>query len=193
MKYDKRGKDLGRRHAYGPTMTVVFDEAATTADANSRKLDRILDILERELDGGKGRMSPTESLKAEIQAIMEQYQKDARRHGVNMGPDMPPEDYAARHPHRRRPAIEYSEQPYIRKDGRYGYGDAEDRVTIPGDLFEKTYMDAETMYAARNPHKNRGLKEKRATLPAKDSRRVMNIYEEAEAAYAARNPHKREK
>ncbi len=192
MKYDKRGKDLGRRHAYGPTMTVVFDEAPTTTDANSRKLDRILDILERERGGGRDRLSPTESLKAEIQALMEQYQKDARRHGVNMGPDMSPVDYGTRNPHRRRPAIECSERPHIRKDGRFEYENAEDRVTVPGDWFEKDYIDPETMYAARNPHKNRGQKGKRAPLPAKDSRRrTMNIYEEAEAAYAARNPHKR--
>lgn len=186
-----------RRHmAYGPTFVMTFDEdrARPSADADiSRKLDKILDALEREIKGD--RPTPQQSLEAAIAEIMEKYEGDARRQGINPSPEAPGMDYAAMNPHKRSPGIECSDRPHVRKDGRFGYENSEDRVTVPARFFEDSgpmtpCKEAEAAYAAMNPHKCRDKQP--ATRTARDSaRRPMSICEQCEAAYAARNPHKR--
>ena len=179
------------RKAYGPTLVMTFDEdrARPSADADiSRKLDKILDALEREIKGD--RPTPQQSLEAAIAEIMEKYEGDARRQGINPSPEAPGMDYAAMNPHKRSPNIECSDRPHIRKDGRFGYEDPEDRVTVPARVFERMCADAEAAYASMNPHKCRDKRP--ATRTARDSaRRPMSICEQCEAAYAARNPHKK--
>lgn len=187
---------LTRRAAYGPTFIVTFDEVKEMPSedaAISRKLDKILDVLEREIKGD--RPTPQQSLEAAIAEIMEKYEGDARRHGINPFPEAPGMDYAAMNPHKRSPGIECSDRPHIRKDGRFGYEDPEDRVTVPARFFEDSgpmtpCEEAEAAYAAMNPHKSRDKRP--ATRTARDgARRPMSICEQCEAAYAARNPHKR--
>lgn len=169
-----------RRAAYGPTFVVTFDEdrARPSEDAAlSRKLDKILHILEREIKGD--RPTPQQSLEAAIAEIMEKYDyaDELRRHGVNLTPEAIRRDYDA-------------ENPHMRKDGKFGYEGAEDRVTVPARKFERMCADTEAAYAARNPHKCRDKRP--ATRTARDSaRRPMSICEQCEAAYAARNPHKK--
>lgn len=180
---------LTRRAAYGPTFVMTFDEVKEmpSEDATiSRKLDKILDALERDTN----RPTPQQSLEAAIAEIMEKYEGDARRQGINPSPEAPGMDYAAMNPHKRSPGIECSDRPHIRKDGRFGYEDPEDRVTVPARVFERMCADAEAAYAAMNPHKSRDKRP--ATRTARDgARRPMSICEQCEAAYAARNPHKR--
>lgn len=147
--------------AYGPTFVMTFDEdrARPSADADiSRKLDKILDALEREIKGD--RPTPQQSLEAAIAEIMEKYENDARRQGINPFQEAPGMDYAAMNPHKRSPGIECSDRPHIRKDGRFGYEDPEARVTVPARFFQDSaimdpYKEAEAAYAARNPHKKR--------------------------------------
>lgn len=186
-----RRTDPRRHMAYGPTLVMTFDEdrARPSADADiSRKLDKILDALEREIKGD--RPTPQQSLEAAIAEIMEKYEGDARRQGINPSPEAPGMDYAAMNPHKKSPNIECSDRPHIRKDGRFGYEDPEDRVTVPARVFERMCADAEAAYAAQNPHKCRDKRP--ATRTARDSaRRPMSICEQCEAAYAARNPHKK--
>lgn len=182
---------LTRRAAYGPTFVMTFDEVKEMPSedaAISRKLDKILDALEREIKGD--RPTPQQSLEAAIAEIMEKYEGDARRQGINPSPEAPGMDYAAMNPHKRSPGIECSDRPHIRKDGRFGYEDPEDRVTVPARVFERMCADAEAAYAAMNPHKSRDKRP--ATRTARDrARRPMSICEQCEAAYAARNPHKK--
>lgn len=178
-----------RRAAYGPTFVVTFDEDKTRPSedaAISRKLDKILDALEREVKGD--RSTPQQSLEEAIAEIIKKYERDARRQGINPAPEALGIDYAAMNPHRRSSGIVCSEKPHIRKDGRFGYEDPEDRVTVPANAFEKRCADAEAAYASRNPHK---VKNKKSAAMVHDSvRRRMSICEQCEAAYAARNPHK---
>lgn len=187
----------------GPKLVMTFDEVKERpsdltfevvkekphADADiSRKLDKILDALEREIKGD--RPTPQQSLEAAIAEIMEKYEGDARRQGINPSPEAPGMDYAAMNPHKRSPDIECSDGPHTRKDGRFGYENSEDRVTVPARVFERMCADAEAAYASMNPHKCRDKQP--ATRTARDSaRRPMSICEQCEAAYAARNPHKR--
>ena len=187
----------------GPKLVMTFDEVKERpsdltfevvkekphADADiSRKLDKILDALEREIKGD--RPTPQQSLEAALAEIMEKYEGDARRQGINPSPEAPGMDYAAMNPHKRSPGIECSDRPHIRKDGRFGYEDPEDRVTVPARVFERMCADAEAAYASTNPHKCRDKRP--ATRTARDgARRPMSICEQCEAAYAARNPHKR--
>lgn len=185
-------RTVPRRHmAYGPTFVMTFDEdgARPSADADiSRKLDKIIDALEREIKGDCP--TPQQSLEAAIAEIMEKYEGDARRQGINPFPEAPGMDYAAMNPHRRSRDIECSDRPHIRKDGRFGYEDSEDRVTVPARVFEKMCADAEAAYDSMNPHKCRDKRP--TTRTARDSaRRPMSICEQCEAAYAARNPHKK--
>lgn len=182
---------LTRRAAYGPTFVVTFEvvKEKPHADADiSRKLDKILDVLEREIKGG--RPTPQQSLEAAIAEIMKKYEGDARRQGIDPFPEAPGMDYAAMNPHKRSSGIECSDRPHIRKDGRFGYEDPEDRVTVPARVFERMCADAEAAYSAMNPHKSRDKRP--ATRTARDSaRRPMSVCEQCAAAYAARNPHKR--
>ncbi|WP_443662828.1 hypothetical protein [Dysosmobacter sp.] len=192
----------------GPKLVMTFDEVKERpsdltfevvkekphADADiSRKLDKILDALEREIKGD--RPTPQQSLEAAIAEIMEKYEGDARRQGINPSPEAPGMDYAAMNPHKRSPVVECSDRPHIRKNGRFGYENSEDRVTVPARFFEDSgpmtpCEEAEAAYAAMNPHKCRDKQP--ATRTARDSaRRPMSICEQCEAAYAARNPHKR--
>ena len=79
----------------GPKLVMTFDEVKERpsdltfevvkekphADADiSRKLDKILDALEREIKGD--RPTPQQSLEAAIAEIMEKYEGDARRQGI---------------------------------------------------------------------------------------------------------------
>lgn len=192
----------------GPKLVMTFDEVKERpsdltfevvkekphADADiSRKLDKILDALEREIKGD--RPTPQQSLEAAIAEIMEKYEGDARRQGINPSPEAPGMDYAAMNPHKRSPVVECSDRPHIRKNGRFGYENSEDRVTVPARFFEDSgpmtpCEEAEAAYAAMNPHKCRDKQP--ATRTARDSaRRPMSICEQCEAAYAARNPHKK--
>lgn len=192
----------------GPKLVMTFDEVKERpsdltfevvkekphADADiSRKLDKIIDALEREIKGD--RPTPQQSLEAAIAEIMEKYEGDARRQGINPSPEAPGMDYAAMNPHKRSPGIECSDRPHVRKDGRFGYENSEDRVTVPARFFEDSgpmtpCKEAEAAYAAMNPHKCRDKQP--ATRTARDSaRRPMSICEQCEAAYAARNPHKK--
>lgn len=182
MKNTNKGAALPRRLVYGPTMTVVFDEDTTrpAVDAeNARKIDRILDTLERQIKGDAGRKSPKESLEQAIREIKNKYDyvDELRRQGVNLTPEAIRRDYDA-------------ENPHMRKDGKFGYEGAEDRVTVPKSAFEKACAESESAYASRNPHK--GTDKRPSAKAARDSaRRPMSIYEEVEAAYVARNPHKK--
>lgn len=180
--------------AYGPTFVMTFDEdrARPSADTDiSRKLDKILDALERDTN----RPTPQQSLEAAIAEIVKKYEGDARRQGIDPFPEAPGMDYAAMNPHKRSPGIECSDRPHIRKDGRFGYEDPEDRVTVSARFFEDSgpmtpCEEAEAAYAAMNPHKSRDKRP--ATRTARDSVwRPMSICEQCEAAYAARNPHKK--
>lgn len=174
------------------TFEVVKEKPHADADI-SRKLDKIIDALEREIKGD--RPTPQQSLEAAIAEIMEKYEGDARRQGINPSPEAPGMDYAAMNPHKRSPGIECSDRPHVRKDGRFGYENSEDRVTVPARFFEDSgpmtpCKEAEAAYAAMNPHKCRDKQP--ATRTARDgARRPMSICEQCEAAYAARNPHKR--
>lgn len=176
-----------RRAAYGPTFVMTFDEdrARPAADADiSRKLDRIIDALEREIKSNAGRKSPKESLEEAIREVQNKYDyvDELRRQGVNLTPEAIRRDYDA-------------ENPHMRKDGKYGYETPEDRVTVPARLMQDSARryrtvceEAENAYADRNPHKSK----RPTTRTARDSaRRPMTICEQCEAAYAARNPHKR--
>lgn len=187
---------------YGDVMPLtsvpVKDSARYTRDAapkrptmnadTRKKLGRVLDILERQLKDSPDQRTPQESLEDAIRSITEQYEREARRQGINPAPEAPSRDYAAMNPHRRSSGIVCSEKPHIRKDGRFVYEDPEDRVTVPASAFEKRCADAEAAYASRNPHKAKSKKS--AAMVHDSARRRMGICEQCEAAYAARNPHK---
>lgn len=172
-----------------PSVPVKVADAAPELDTDTRKkLGRVLDILERQLKDSPDQRTPQESLEDAIRSITEQFEREARRQGINPAPEALGMDYAAMNPHRRSSGIVCSEKPHIRKDGRFGYEDPEDRVTVPANAFEKRCADAEVAYASRNPHK---VKSKKSAAMVHDSvRRRMSICEQCEAAYAARNPHK---
>lgn len=133
----------------GPKLVMTFDEVKERpsdltfevvkekphADADiSRKLDKILDALEREIKGD--RPTPQQSLEAAIAEIMEKYEGDARRQGINPSPEAPGMDYAAMNPHKCR-------------DKRPATRTARDGARRPMSICEQ----CEAAYAARNPHK----------------------------------------
>lgn len=125
-----------RRAAYGPTFVVTFDEDKTRPSedaAISRKLDKILDALEREVKGD--RSTPQQSLEEAIAEIIKKYERDARRQGINPAPEALGIDYAAMNPHRRSSGIVCSEKPHIRKDGRLGM-----KIQRTASLFRRTHL-----------------------------------------------------
>lgn len=187
MSIKNKPAALPRRLVYGPTMTVVFDEdkARASVDENtSRKVDKILDAVEKMAGGSQSREKTLEDAIREITAA---YEKDMQRQSGGMDLEAPQVDYAAMNPHRRDNGLKCSERPHIRNARLLGYENSEDRVTVPASAFEKACAESESAYASRNPHKG---KESRATEAKDSARQPMSIYEEVEAAYAARNPHK---
>lgn len=180
---------LRRRMAYGPRFVVTFDEDKRTASnsmdaANIKKIDKILDAVEKMAGGSQSREKTLEDAIREITAT---YEKDMQQQSGGMDLEAPQVDYAAMNPHRRDNGLKCSERPHIRNARLLGYENSEDRVTVPASAFEKACVESESAYASRNPHKG---KESRATEARDSARRPMSIYEEVEAAYAARNPHK---
>lgn len=128
---------LTRRAAYGPTFVMTFDEVKEMPSedaAISRKLDKILDALEREIKGD--RPTPQQSLEAAIAEIMKKYEGDARRQGIDPFPEAPGMDYAAMNPHKSR-------------DKRPATRTARDSARRPMSVCEQ----CAAAYAARNPHK----------------------------------------
>lgn len=172
---------------YGPGIVFTVDEVSkkpAVDAATVQKVDKILDAVEKMAGGSQSREKTLEDAIREITAA---YEKDMQRQSGGMDLEAPQVDYAAMNPHRRDNGLKCSERPHIRKDGRFGYENSEDRATVPASAFEKACAESESAYASRNPHKG---KESRATEARDSARRPMSIYEEVEAAYAARNPHK---
>lgn len=176
-----------RRTAYGPGVVVTFDEDKRTAPrsvdaANIKKIDKILGLVEQMLKRELAQQPRAKSLMEEIEDLAAMYERDARQQGINPFPEALGRDYDA-------------ENPHMRKDGKFGYETPEDRVTVPARLMQDSARryrtvceEAESAYAARNPHKSG----RNTAGTARDSaRRPMTICEQCEAAYAARNPHKR--
>lgn len=183
MKNVNRGAALPRKFAYGPTMTVVFDEDTARPAVNAshaKKIARIMDLLERQLsepDHSESEVDPGRIWAAMVANTKQrEVQAEQDRQAAQ-------EAYMDRNPHKRGGD---GGRFTIRKDGKFGYETPEDRVTVPAKVFEKQCADAAAAYAAKNPHKS---KDKRPATVARDS--SMSICEEVEAAYAARNPHKR--